>query len=138
VQAIAKPEPAPIHQGQPQQPSTTPARPAYAPDAGKPAPMTPDAPPPGPSKQEIAQARERMIQLDSKAEAARSSIEQLRSQQQAQGLGLRGDIASSLNRMNAYINEANRSLNGGDIESANASMDSAEKELSTLERFLGR
>ena len=79
-----------------------------------------------------------MIQLDSKAEAARSSIEQLRSQQQAQGLGLRGDIAGSLNRMNAYISEANRSLNEGDLENANANMDRAEKELSTLETFLGR
>ncbi len=135
---VAKTEAAPTPVSpSPQTPAPV-ARPAYTPDAGKPAPATPDAPPPGPSKQEIAQARERMIQLDSNAEAARSSIEQLRSQQQAQGFGLRGDIASSLNRMNAYISEANRSLNEGDIESANANMDRAEKELSTLEKFLGR
>ncbi len=133
---VAKMEPAPSHQNQSPPPAAP--RPAYTPDAGKPAPVVPDAPPRGPTKQEIAQARERMIQLDSKAEAARSSIEQLRSQQQAQGLGLRGDIASSLNRMNAYINEANRSLNEGDIETANTDMDRAEKELSTLEKFLGR
>ena len=136
--APAKTEAAPIHQNPAPQTPAPPARSAYSPDAGKPAPAAPDAPPPGPTKQEIAQARERMIQLDSKAEAARSSIEQLRSQQQAQGLGLRGDIASSLNRMNAYISEANRSLNEGDLESANANMDRAEKELSTLETFLGR
>jgi eukaryotic-like serine/threonine-protein kinase len=138
VSPIAKTEAAPIQQSQSPQIPAPAARPAYVPDTVKPAPVAPDAPPPGPSKQEIAQARERMIQLDSKAEAARSSIEQLRSQQQAQGLGLRGDVASSLNRMNAYINEANRSLNEGDIESANANMDRAEKELSTLEKFLGR
>jgi len=135
---VAKTEAAQTHVSpSPQTPAPV-ARPAYTPDAGKSASVTPDAPPAGPSKQEIAQARERMIQLDSKAEAARSSIEQLRSQQQAQGLGLRGDIAGSLNRMNAYISEANRSLNESDIESANADMDRAEKELSTLEKFLGR
>jgi eukaryotic-like serine/threonine-protein kinase len=122
---IAKTEAAPSHQNQSPPVPAPVGRPAYTPDAGKPAPVATDVPPAGPSKQEIAQARERMIQLDSKAEAA--SIEQLRSQQQAQGLGLRGDIASSLNRMNAYISEANRSLNEGDIESANANMDRAEK-----------
>jgi eukaryotic-like serine/threonine-protein kinase len=122
---IAKTEAAPNHQNQSPPVPAPVGRPAYTPDAGKPAPVATDVPPAGPSKQEIAQARERMIQLDSKAEAA--SIEQLRSQQQAQGLGLRGDIASSLNRMNAYISEANRSLNEGDIESANANMDRAEK-----------
>ena len=104
----------------------------------KPAPEPADSVPAGPSKQEIAQARERMIQLDSRADAARSSIQQLRSQQQAQGFGLRGDIAASLNRMNAYINEANRSLNENDLQTADVNMDRAEKELSTLETFLGR
>jgi serine/threonine-protein kinase len=115
-----------------------PARAPYSPAVTASVTAAPQEPPPGPSKQEIAQARERMIQLDSNAEATRSSIEQLRSQQQAQGLGLRGDIASSLNRMNAYISEANRSLSEADVESANANMDRAEKELSTLEKFLGR
>ncbi len=137
--AITKTEAAPSQQDQSSQPPAAPNRPAYISNAAKPTPVAAEpAPPPGPSKQEIAQARERMIQLDSKAEAARSSIEGLRAQQQAQGLGLRGDIASSLNRMNAYIAEANRSLNEGDIESANGDMDRAEKELSTLEKFLGR
>ncbi len=136
--ATAKAEAAPSHQNQSPQPPAPPARPAYSPDAVKLAPVVADPTPPGPTKQEIAQARERMIQLDSKAEAARSSIEQLRSQQQAQGLGLRGDIAGSLNRMNAYISEANRPLNGGDVDGANANMERAEKELATLEAFLGR
>jgi eukaryotic-like serine/threonine-protein kinase len=137
--AIAKAETAPTGQSAPSQTPTPRSRPAYMPDAGNTAPVAAaPAPPAGPSRQEIAQARERMIQLDSKAEAASSSIEQLRAQQQAQGLGLRGDIAGSLNRMNAYISEAKRSLNEGDMETANANMDRAEKELSTLEKFLGR
>ena len=95
-------------------------------------------PPPGPSPQEIAQARERMIQLDSQAAAARDGIQQIRSQQQAQGLDLRGDILTSMNRMNAYLNEANSALSQNDLQTANDNMDRAEKELATLNTFLGR
>jgi len=101
------------------------------------APAVPQ-PPPGPSPQEIAQARERMIQLDSQAQAARDGIQQIRSQQQAQGLDLRGDILASMNRMNAYLNEANSALGQQDIQAANDNMDRAEKELATLNTFLGR
>ena len=61
--------------------------------------------PPGPTKQEIGQARERMIQLDADAESIRAGIQQIRGQQQAQGLDIRGDVLASLNRMNSYLNE---------------------------------
>lgn len=94
-------------------------------------------PAPGPSSTEIAQARTRMVQLGSEADAARNGIQQIRSQQQAQGLDLRGDILSSMSRMNSYINEANTALARNDIQSANDNMDRAEKELSTLNTFLG-
>ena len=97
-----------------------------------------DQPPSGPSKQEISQARERMIELGSKADAAKAGIQQIRSQQQAQGLDMRGDILASMNRMNAYLNEADRALSQNDLQAANDNMDRAEKELSTLESFLGR
>ncbi|MGC2544811.1 MAG: protein kinase, partial [Silvibacterium sp.] len=95
-------------------------------------------PPAGPSKQEISQARERMIELGSKADAAKAGIQQIRSQQQAQGLDMRGDILASMNRMNAYLNEADRALSQNDLQAANDNMDRAEKEISTLESFLGR
>jgi eukaryotic-like serine/threonine-protein kinase len=105
----------------------------------QPAPSTTaDQPPPGPSPKEIAQARERIIQLGAQADAARDGIQQIRNQQQAQGLDLRGDILASLNRMNAYLNEANNALGRNDLEAANDNMDHAETELSTLNTFLGR
>jgi serine/threonine-protein kinase len=97
-----------------------------------------NAPPPGPSKQEIAQAHERMIQLGAKADAAKAGIQQVRSQQQAQGLDMRGDILAAMNRMTAYLNEADHALSQNDLQAASDNMDRAEKELSTLETFLGR
>jgi serine/threonine-protein kinase len=101
-------------------------------------PVDVPAPPPGPSKQEIAQARERMIQLDAEAESIKSGVQQIRGQQQAQGLDLRGDVLASLNRMNSYMNEADRSLSQNDVQGAQDEMDRAEKEISTLKAFLGR
>jgi eukaryotic-like serine/threonine-protein kinase len=112
-------------------------------DHSNPAPQPPSAKtavqlPPGPSSQEIAQARERMIQLGAQAGAARDGIQQIRNQQQAQGLDLRGDILASMNRMNAYLDEANDALNRNDLQAANDNMDRAEKEITTLNTFLGR
>ena len=94
--------------------------------------------PPGPTKQEIGQARERMIQLDADAESIRAGIQQIRGQQQAQGLDIRGDVLASLNRMNSYLNEANGALNQNDVQAAQDEMDRAEKEISNLKTFLGR
>ncbi len=112
-------------------------------DHSQPTPLPPSAkttaqPPPGPSYQEIAQARERMIQLGAQADAARDGIQQIRTQQQAQGLDLRGDMLASMNRMNAYLSEANNALNQHDLQAASDNMDRAEKEIATLNTFLGR
>jgi hypothetical protein len=95
-------------------------------------------PPPGPPYKEIAQARERMIQLGAQADAARDGLQQIRSQQQAQGLDLRGDMLASMNRMNAYLSEANHALQQNDLQAANDNMDRADKEIATLNTFLGR
>lgn len=78
-----------------------------------------------------------MIHLGAQADAARDGVQQIRSQQQAQGLDLRGDILASMNRMNAYLNEASSALGHNDVQAANDNMDRAEKELSTLNTFLG-
>jgi serine/threonine protein kinase len=101
-------------------------------------PAVQDATPPGPTKQEISQAHERMIQLDAEAESVRAGVQQIRGQQQAQGLDIRGDVLASLNRMNSYLNEANRALSQNDVQAAQDEMDRAEKEISNLKTFLGR
>ncbi len=90
-----------------------------------------------PMQPELREASERLLQISSRATAARDSIEQLRRQQEADGLGLRGDMAASLSRMNAYLESANRALGGRDVAQANQYMDKAELELGKLEAFLG-
>jgi len=95
-------------------------------------------PPAGPSPQEVHVARNRMIQLDARADAARAGVQQIRSQQQAQGFDMRGDVVASLNRMNSYLTEANNALSQNDLQAANDYMDHAETEVANLEKFLGR
>lgn len=99
------------------------------------APVVPAAPA-GPSPQEIRDAHDRYANLEARADAARSGVQQIRSQQQAQGFDLRGDILGSLNRMNSSMSEANRALNQNDLQTADSYMDRAETEVSTLEKFL--
>jgi len=141
----ATPEVTPGQPNQPSQPALSSGHapvehPRALPNTSKvtPAAESANTPPPGPSKQEIAQARERMIQLDAKADAAKAGIQQIRSQQQAQGLDMRGDILGAMNRMTSYLNEADHALSQNDLQAANDNMDRADKELSTLETFLGR
>ncbi len=86
----------------------------------------------------LEELSDRITQVSARASAARDSIEQLRRQQEAEGLGLRGDIAGSLNRMNAYLQSANNSLAARDAASAGKNLDRAEKELESLEVFLGK
>jgi serine/threonine-protein kinase len=78
------------------------------------------------------------MNLDARADAARSGVQQIRSQQQAQGYDIRGDILAAMNRMNSNIGEANRALEQNNAHDADEYMDRAEKEVSTLEKFLGR
>lgn len=98
----------------------------------------PNPVPAGPSAQEISETRNRMIDLGARADAAHTGVQQIRSQQQAQGFDIRGDVLTSMNRMDSYMAEANRALGQNDIQAANQYMDRAEKEVSTLQTFLGR
>jgi serine/threonine-protein kinase len=104
---------------------------------GPPAPSSRSSAP-VPSAEEIHQAHDRLMNLDARADSARSGVQQIRSQQQAQGLDIRGDILAAMNRMNGDINAANRALGQNDLQAANEYMDRAEREARTLESFLGR
>jgi eukaryotic-like serine/threonine-protein kinase len=118
-----------------------PPRPDYHPaQAGVPA--QPDNPGPpansGPSAEEVAQVHEQMTGLDARASAVSASVEGLKRQQEAEGLGLRRDMAAAYARMNSYLRSANDELNSGNITAARDHMDKADKEISTLESFLGK
>ena len=96
------------------------------------------AAPSGPSPKEIREVRDRLMNMDARADAARNGVQQLRRQQQAQGLDIRGDMLGAMNRMNSYLGEADRALGQNDLESAKDYMEKADRELSKLEGFLGK
>jgi serine/threonine-protein kinase len=109
--------------------------------ANTPAQVSPAQTPPASSKvsgEELEALNNRMIQLGARANAAKASIDQLRQEQAAGGFGLRQDVASSLSRMEAYMDAAERAIQGENAQAARKSMDQAEKEIDNLEAFLGR
>ncbi len=79
-----------------------------------------------------------MMNLDARAQSADAGVQQIRSQQQAQGVDIRGDILASMNRMNNFMNQANSALARKDLAAANDYMERADHEIATLEKFLGR
>jgi serine/threonine-protein kinase len=105
-----------------------------------PAAVAPSAPalPSGPSPQEIREMRDRFMNMDARVGTVESGVQQLRRQQQAQGMDIRSDMLASMNRMNNYMGEANRALGEKDLQTANEYLERADKELSKLESFLGK
>ncbi|HEX4810684.1 MAG TPA: protein kinase [Bryobacteraceae bacterium] len=94
--------------------------------------------PVGPSLVEIDQANERMVQLSARASAVQGSVDRLRQQMNATGMGLRQDIVAALSRMAARMEAADRALRANDPASAQKFMDAAEKDVNTLEAFTGK
>ena len=99
---------------------------------------TPSAPPPGPSPEQLRNAQDRLLNLKARADAARSGVQQIRSQQQASGLDIRGDILAAMSRMDNFLQEAGQAISQQDLQTANDYMDRADKQIATLESFLGR
>ena len=108
--------------------------------AGAETPAGPAIPPApiGPSPEEIREVHDRLANLEARADSARTGVQSIRSQQQAQGLDIRGDILAALNRMNNNLREAQTALNQRDLETANQYLDRADRETTKLESFLGR
>ncbi len=117
-------------------------RPDYHPAAPAVLPAQPDSTKlpanTGPSAEEVQQIHEQMTGLDARASAVSASVEGMKRQQEADGLGLRRDMAAAYTRMNSYLRAANDELNSGNITAARSHMDKADKEISTLESFLGK
>ncbi|MEA2257480.1 MAG: eukaryotic-like serine/threonine-protein kinase [Acidobacteriaceae bacterium] len=117
-------------------------RPEYHPAAQANVPAQPDSTKlpanTGPSAEEAEQVHQQMTGLDARASAVSASVEGLKRQQEADGLGLRRDMAAAYARMNSYLRAANDELNSGNITAARSHMDKADKEISTLESFLGK
>jgi hypothetical protein len=66
------------------------------------------------------------------------SLQNLQAEQRRSGFALRGDIASSWKRMEHYMDQAEAALSAKNTDEAKENMENAEREISTLEKFLGR
>ena len=95
------------------------------------------AAPAGPSPAEIREVSDKLLNLNARADAARNGIQALRTQQQAQGLDIRGDVLAAMGRMNGLLTEAQRALDRKELDAANDYMGRAEKDVAKLEAFLG-
>jgi eukaryotic-like serine/threonine-protein kinase len=77
-------------------------------------------------------------QLSSQANSVNDSLDNLRRQQSAQGLGLRGDIASAQELMKTHMAKAQAALQNGDAAGARKYLELAEGDVARLDKFLGR
>jgi eukaryotic-like serine/threonine-protein kinase len=87
---------------------------------------------------ELEDLERQIDQLASRAGAVHDSLDGLRRQQASQGLSLRGDIASALQRMDNYLGKAQAAMQKEDATASKKYMELAEPEIEKLEKFLGR
>ncbi len=82
--------------------------------------------------------QESLMQLHSRADAIRGSVNSLRRQQAADGLEISPEIAGAASRLDNYLQAADRAAQNNDLNAARKSMDGAEKQLTVLEAKFGR
>lgn len=119
--------PVPVQQQQPQVQSQSQPQ-------SQPAPVQPS----GPSQADLDKASEDLMKLHARAEAVKDSLDRLRGQNAASGLGVRQDIVASASRLEGYLQAADRALQSNTLDSAHKDMNHAEEELNKLEAFFGR
>jgi serine/threonine-protein kinase len=120
-----------------QSPGAPPANepPAQAQQAS-PAPTAPA--PSAVDERELSELRERLMLLAARVNAAQASLNRLKQEQAHMGLGLRGDIAASAQRVEFYMDEAEAAIKRGDAAAAKRHLENADRETARLEKFLGR
>jgi serine/threonine-protein kinase len=77
-------------------------------------------------------------QLSNRVEGVNGSLDNLRAQQQAQGLGLRGDIASRQASMKLNLAKAQDAIEHNDVARAKRYAKMTDSDVEALEKFLGR
>jgi len=92
--------------------------------------------PPQPSA-EIKELREHYNEVSVSATAARDGVSSIRKQMEAQGVGLRTDVNEAERRMDYMLDEAKGAIKQGDAEKARRNLESAERSLEFIQKFLG-
>ena len=96
------------------------------------------AQPPAPDPAQLKALDLEADQLSGRASSVVASLDTLQRQQAAQGLGLRGDIVASKQRMETYMSKAQAAIQAKDADGARKYLDLAAAEVEKLEKFLGR
>jgi hypothetical protein len=123
-----------VNAAMPPQQQTAPPAVQLPPQTAEPARQTPQVN----NASETAELREQMMLLGTRASAAQQTIRSMQAQQARSGLGMRQDIVAAMERMNAYLGEAEAAVRAGDGAKGKRYLSSAERELDRLEKFLGR
>jgi serine/threonine-protein kinase len=105
-------------QQQPTQPQIAPASPAVV------------------NMQELDDLRDRMILLATRANSIRGSLNSMRKQMGA--LNLNAEFTTREQRMEAFLDQAEEALKGGDAARGKKALDAAERVIEELEKKLGR
>jgi serine/threonine-protein kinase len=108
------------------------------PSVATPAPVQTAPPSSAPSQEEIEKVQETLMQLHSRADAVRGSVNNLRRQQAADGLEISPEIAGAVSRMDNYLQAADRAAQNSDLAAARKYMEGAERQVSVLEAKFGR
>ena len=121
----------------------TPRHKPKAPDSSMPATpaqsnATSSAQPPAPDPAQLQALDLESDQLSGRASSVVASLDTLQRQQAAQGLGLRGDMVASKQRMETYMSKAQAAIQAKDADGARKYLDLAAAEVEKLEKFLGR
>jgi serine/threonine-protein kinase len=87
---------------------------------------------------ELDDLEQQADQLSSQVSSVNESLDNLRRQQNAQGLGLRGDIASAQELMKTHMAKAQSAIQNRDAASAKKYLDLTEQDVAKLDKFLGR
>jgi eukaryotic-like serine/threonine-protein kinase len=97
-----------------------------------------DLPTPPANSDELEELGQRADQLSSQATSVNESLDNLRRQQSAQGLSLRGDIASAQDLMKTHLAKAQAALQNRDAAGAKKYLELAEGDVAKIDKFLGR
>src|SRR5205085_376839 len=115
----------------------TPAPVTPVPVQPKPAPNPVVVSPPVNTK-ELNDLRELYNLISVRAMAAKNGVKQVETQLRRQGLDIRGDIVEAESRMDYLMKEAMDSIRAGDVANGRRNLQTAERALESIEKFLGR
>ncbi len=87
---------------------------------------------------QLKETREQLNLLSIRMDTVKGSLDTLRRQQAASGVGLRSDMANAAQRMEYYFSQTETALSRRDADAAKKNLDLAEREVAKLEKFLGK